>query len=328
MKFKDNYFDSLILSQSNILFTFGNVGSGKTCFFGHSLNHIYYNHLLELNRKSNLEGYRHCDLITKNMRNNILPDKTLSGELKNVDFKITRDLGNGKIDSTYFTYMDMPGDDLKNVAPNASDVTGEITGGDLPPHIEQFFQYDGLNLTLIGVVDFNDAEEQFDLFHKFLNHITSQYNYKIQKCLIIVTKWDENQEYDNLKQFIDDKGKQCLFWMKYKVDMWSAFPFSIGTIDSNFPQKLSEPNYHYCAPILDWLISTSGYNKLIEFDGEDLIIQTRNVDEENKRIVNVFRFIGSTMLPYFSSALLEISKMADSVRNIRGKKTENEMNDE
>lgn len=286
------YINDLIESGTNVIFSFGYTGCGKTCFFMTIVKYLLENCVLELNSKDNMDGIYYIETLLKNLEDGKLPPPSSLGEVEDVDLKFKID---GK--ETILTFLDMAGEDLKLVDPteSAPDSTLELRKrGTLIEKINRYLQSPDLSVILLCFIDHDAPEKQNRLIHKFFNYINSYYDFNFNRVALIVSKWDKSKNKYDLSEFLNKNCRQSYLWLKDKVDKPNAFVFSMGTVIENSAGKRlkgKKLNLEYCKDIVDWLreVGSSAPTRLKEPSIKEII--TTLLERSIKFIWRVTSFV-------------------------------------
>ena len=155
----DNRIQELIRSGTNVVFVFGNIGTGKTCFFLTIVNYLYKTCLLRLNSKDNIEGIAFIEKLSKQLKEKKeLPAPTSGGQIEEVDLRFKF-----KNKEVVYTFLDMAGEDLRYVDPTI--ISSEINissekRGNLDEKINKYLKNQKLPVILLCFIDYELPEEQ------------------------------------------------------------------------------------------------------------------------------------------------------------------------
>lgn len=262
-----NNIEHLINSNTNVVFTFGDVGSGKTTLLITLYEYLFKNVGVELNSKGNRDGVTYLMDCAGDLRyNKKLPPPTSTKTIKEVDWMFK--FKNQKIDQKVaFTFLDMAGEDLNNVnfRRNTRNNKGNV-GGTLDLDITKYLECDDLSIILLCIIDYEKASEDNELNHIFINYI-KDFNHSISGAAIIVTKWDKNPDRNpDISKFINTNAFATLEAIRDLNIEPYIFPFSIGEVDSG-KQEVVALDLSYCKEILEFLHSIA-INTLINNEEE------------------------------------------------------------
>ena len=287
----DTYIKSLIDSKTNVIFIFGYVNSGKTCFISILLKYLLENHVLRYNSKYNAQGVEYITKLLDDLDNLKLPESTSAGKLEEIDIKFKFE---GQ--EVVLTFLDMAGEDLKMVNPSEKSITGE-KGGKLTEKIDRYLQYPELNVTLLCFLDYQKGTPQGRLIHNFFNYIDNQYDFEFSRVAVIITKWDLNKNKHDVLDYLKINAPQVYLWLTSEVQNSEVFPFSIGKVNTKNKLKLDTINLQYCSSIVKWLFQGSKYQYY--------------KPEKRKR-----KFLEIASISLFSKLLADISNIFSQIKKI------------
>lgn len=247
--------EKLIKSNTTVVFTFGNIGAGKTTLLISLYEYLFQHIGVDLNSHGNPDGIKYLVECAGELRDdNKLPPVTTTQTIKEVDWMF--ELNKKK---SVFTFLDMAGEDLDLVNPRGSiPSSNSASRGSLHAEITKYLESGKLPVILFCIIDYERSSKDNELNHIFLNYIKGFERLNISGAAIIVTKWDKNPERNkDIQAFINKNAIATLTSLKSIVDEPYIFPFSIGELDPEDPQKVKSLNLTYCKPILQFLHSTS-----------------------------------------------------------------------
>lgn len=138
-----------------------------------------------------------------------------------------------------FCFMDMAGEDLEKIDFNSN--------RPLPKSIRTYVEdVPKKNLCFIYVLDpmedRKNKTEQTQLFNAFINLI-DQNNHRKTPVLLLVSKWDAVDEYDDVELYLKDKHKKIWGVIQQAGRNFTFAEFSIGEVDENKKIKKYDPIY-------------------------------------------------------------------------------------
>lgn len=245
----ETHIEELLESGTNVIFTFGDAGVGKTCFFITVVKYLNANYRVIYNSKDNKNGLEYLRTHLKELNNQTLPPANSLGEVKEIDisFKVRNE-------DIVVTFLDMSGEDLRVVDLAESGTTA----GSLDDKIDIYLRNPDLSVILLCFIDYDDAENQDELIHSFFSYLKTKYDFDFNRIALIVSKWDKNDEEYNLFDFLKEKVTQSYIWLNQEVKRPNAFAFSVGKIDERNTRRLLGPlDISHCRDIVDWICSVS-----------------------------------------------------------------------
>ncbi|MCX7096993.1 MAG: hypothetical protein NTV43_03690 [Methylococcales bacterium] len=139
-----NDIEHLINSNTNVVFTFGDVGAGKTTLIIALYLYLFRSVGVEINSHGNQEGLRYLKHWAAKLSNeNKLPQLTVEGTVREVDWIFK--LENKK---AVFTFLDIAGENLNEV--NYS--KRQNTGGELSLDINKYLNCSELSIILLCIM--------------------------------------------------------------------------------------------------------------------------------------------------------------------------------
>ena len=254
----DDYIKILCESDTTVVFTFGYIGAGKTCFLSTLYQYLFENYSLKTNPQYNSEGLGYIQKHVKQIQSTKnLPPSTSADSIHELDlgFRI-----NGK--NLMFTFLDLAGEDLKMVNPDEiHSVSKKKSDCTLDEKINRFLSEPNLPVILLCLIDSDKAEEQNRHVHNFFNYLVNFYNFDISRVSLIISKWDKYKD-NKLSDFVEKNIKQSKIWLEEEVTTYaSIFPFSIGNVSDDGNKLNSDWDLKYCREIVDWLYKTSNIQR-------------------------------------------------------------------
>lgn len=249
------YLSSIEESDSNVIFTIGSRGAGKSSFLATLLTYLKQTHRLEFNTQYNKEGLAHLINMIDNLQNGVLPEPSSIGFIEEIDIKFS----NKGVD-TILTFLDASGEDHQQIIPGIIDpITGSPSSGILDEKLSRYLKRKDLKVTLLCFIDYRTPQKDDFLIALFLNYIVKNFNFDLSRMAIIVTKWDLNTEGISLYGFLSNKAPQSFLWLKEYANAQNsnAFPFSVGKINANDFRQIEFLDFAYCSDIVDWLTYVS-----------------------------------------------------------------------
>lgn len=246
----EEYIESLIETQTNVVFVCGDTGAGKTCFLATIIKYLKTYHRITLNSRYNKEGIKHINRLVTGLDNLTLPPASSIGEIREVDICVT-----ANNHEAIFTFLDISGEDLRKFDPAKESTLGD-TVGELDLEIEKYLIFPDLPVIVLCFIDYDKPAEQDLFFLEFFSYLESR-GFKFHTVAAIITKWDKNNKHYTIQDYLSQCTPQCYLWLDQRVVNRKAFPFSIGTINDTDNKKLDSLDLSYCKGIVDWLFLSS-----------------------------------------------------------------------
>jgi|GEM_PF-3258928 len=286
-----NYIDTLINSDTTVVFTFGYIGAGKTTLLTCLYEYLFRTNYIELNTSGNSEGANYLIRCAGDLReDNKLPPITSTNTIKEVDWIFEMEK-----QKSVLTFLDMAGEDLRRTSPREKDkITGTNSDGTLNAEITKYLKSEKLPVILLCVIDYERASKDNEIIHKFLSS-TKEFDCNFAGAAIIVTKWDKNPNVNqDVSAFIKTNALATLNSLTELVEKPSFFPFSVGKVNDINKELVDLLDLSYCKPILEWLHYTSINNNSSIYDNNDE--STKNILEYLKIFFNHLKDI-----PFFNN---------------------------
>lgn len=215
--------------KTNYIFTFGNIGVGKSTLMT-ALSKVFFTKTVLHINPTNPDGTR--VLVTEwleNLNKSEFPPKTRLGEIIQID--IGAEFTRGEGETIKLTFLEMSGEDLVKVDMREKEEKGVL--GD------QFVAFIKVAKVFLVVTDYNRAQEDDMLIWQFFNTLTA-YGADISKVGLIISKWDLNRKSYGLEEFVSKKMPQTLTWLhSEEMEQSRVFSFTIGETEEDRILQLS-----------------------------------------------------------------------------------------
>jgi ABC-type cobalamin/Fe3+-siderophores transport system ATPase subunit len=219
-----------IRNNTNYIFTFGSVGSGKSTLMATLTRFLSEKATLHINPK-NINGTRlYLKDWLKKLEKQEFPPRSLTGEIVEVDLGIQFRNTNEE-DSLIITFLEMSGEDLQKVDIKTGD--GMLTAN--------FVTYIKNAKMFLIVTDFDSAKDDDQLIFLFLNKLLNEYKINIYAVALIISKWDLSEGKINVRDFVAENMKLTKNWLESSnIEEPRVFTFSVGKVQSNLPDSESK----------------------------------------------------------------------------------------
>lgn len=211
--------------KTNFIFLFGRHQAGKTAITASLIHYLsaisdYGN----LDRVGNKEGKRLAERIRYAIGQGRFPDRTRVGSVTEVDCCFVPHQQNRHLEEFWFTFLEMSGEDLKQV-----DLHDEDTSGELPDNIDVFFEAEGISMTFILVTPQDEARKDDDLMVNFLDYLYEKSpDFRESRVLLLVSKWDQHMGGDDIREFL--RSEMPNTFRKISRNTNAARAFSLGRL--------------------------------------------------------------------------------------------------
>lgn len=226
--------------NTNYIFTFGNVGVGKSTLMA-AIAKILFEHAVVLHNPKNLKGNQFLLMQWLEKLNNYeFPPRSKKGEIFEIDMGVEFYKAE-ESELLQITFLEMAGEDLSS---------GDMREGDgiLLAEFEQYVK--NAKLFLI-VTDVNNAKKDDLLIWQFFNKLL-EYNLLSTPIALVVSKWDLlNNGQTDFKEFFNANLVQTANWLRSeKLNNPKVYPFSIGKISED---KIDQIDLKYGKDLSKWI---------------------------------------------------------------------------
>ncbi|MCP5048416.1 MAG: hypothetical protein GY940_14700, partial [bacterium] len=206
------------------IFTFGNVGSGKSTLMAAAAHVLYRDFPIQLDNK-NKEGnlLLLSDWIGQ-LKRLEFPPRSRSGDIYEVGIGITIN----KNQLAPLVFLEMAGEDLKRF---------DKRNGEGGPD-ERFKKYTRVTEVFLVVAAYDNAADDDLLVWQFFDYLMNE-GIGMSRIMLIISKWDLNTGKQDVVDFVRQNMPQTFHWLKsiYK-DKPLIYPFSIGTVGDGTIREL------------------------------------------------------------------------------------------
>ncbi|MDZ7876794.1 MAG: COR domain-containing protein [Saprospiraceae bacterium] len=223
-----------INSNKNYVFSFGDVGRGKTTLSGALLHFFANEHTLKFisTDKSYREARQISWKLITGLDNKKFPNRTRVGDVTEINTQIKFENDNFQ----QICFLEMSGEDLREVDSEIDDV---------------FIEYAKVSKIFFLVTDVDNAKTDDITFHSFLTLLASK-GIRIENIALVISKWDLVESNTNLLDFTKKNLGLSFTWLK-DFNNPQLFNFSIGKVDGI---SLVEIDYSDASIIGKWLFDS------------------------------------------------------------------------
>lgn len=247
MEVQKKYLQGFVDRDVNVIFTFGNIATGKTTFIAGLLCYIHRSGPYILNQNDIDEaGYKHIIKIRDDYRDGILPQSTAKGKFQEIDVRFRP---KDKDVDAMITFLDLPGETFQE----------DIENGKLNKELQEYLTFPNLKSTVLCFMDSSNPIKDDSFIHSFYSILRS-INYDFNNVALILTKWDlVSEKHNNLYEYInsDVRQLQSVYWIKTMINNPEIFPLSVGEIDTSNSKKIKVHEYKYYKDIYEWIYLNS-----------------------------------------------------------------------
>lgn len=229
---KDSMFNRK--KDTNYIFTFGNVGSGKSTIMA-AISKALFDNTTIISNPKNEEGTRLLmNQWISNLNNNEFPPRSRQGDIFEIDIGIEFE------EISKITFLEMSGEDLSLIDRRSNVETLN----------EKFKTYIKFSNVFLIVVDYNKAKSDDILLWQFFNHLLSS-GADTSLIGLVISKWDLNPNKTALQEYVKTEMPQTYQWLfSDNIGESKVFSFSIGEVDKN---KIININLDDSIKIAKWL---------------------------------------------------------------------------
>lgn len=228
-----------IKTNTNYIFTFGNVGVGKSTLMA-GVAKILFQNAVVFHNPHNLKGSQFLLIQWLDKLNNFeFPPRSKKGVIIEIDMGVEFYKAD-ESELVQITFLEMAGEDLS--AGDMREGNGKL--------LSEFEQYVKTAKLFLVVTDVNNAAKDDILIWQFFNKL---FEYDVLKTpvALIVSKWDLYEKEGDFKEFFDSNLPQTANWLRSeKLDNPKVFPFSIGSIDEG---KIDKLDLRYGKDLSKWI---------------------------------------------------------------------------
>jgi GTPase SAR1 family protein len=230
--------------NTNYIFTFGNVGAGKSTLMAALVKFLSLKAILHIN-DSNTEGTNLLfDWIDK-LDDNQFPERTRKGEIIEIDLGL--EFSDNSVPSLQLTFLEMAGEDLNKV-----DIKDSKTG----TFEQNFTEYIKQSKAFIIVTDIDRAKKDDRLIMQFLNHLSNR-GADMSLVGLVIAKWDMYKGDKDKKGFVSENMPMTLNWLfSDTIEQAQVFTFSIGKVQNSNSNTIETLNLGDTKQIAEWIYST------------------------------------------------------------------------
>lgn len=224
----------------NYIFTFGNIGSGKSTFIAVALTYLANNVAIYYNPNQE-EGADFAYTLLDRIDKYSFPNASVPGDVTEIDMWVEY-TNHKEVSRQRFTFLEMAGADLIDIYKKEKD--------DFKKKIDRYLH---ISKAIIVITDVNKAKQDDMLLHRFLGYLESRKLGHIP-IILLINKWDEVLPSD------DDYKVFCERYLPLTINMLKAtnfeqprvFTFSIGEVHNN---KIIKLEYSNVKEILQWILT-------------------------------------------------------------------------
>jgi len=226
-------------TNTNYIFTFGNVGVGKSTLMA-AIAKILFEHAVVLHNPKNLKGNQFLLMQWLEKLNNFeFPPRSRKGEIFEIDMGVEFYKAE-ESEALPITFLEMAGEDLS---------AGDMREGD-GKLLEEFEQYIKTARLFVVVTDVNNAKKDDLLIWQFFNRLL-EYNLLATPIALVVSKWDLKSDETDFQAFFNSNLVQTANWLRSeKLNNPKVFPFSIGKISND---KIDLIDLKYGKDLSKWI---------------------------------------------------------------------------
>ena len=226
-------------ANTNYIFTFGNVGVGKSTLMA-AIAKILFEHAVVLHNPKNLKGNQFLLMQWLEKLNNFeFPPRSKKGEIFEIDMGVEFFKAE-ESEVLPITFLEMAGEDLS---------AGDMRDGD-GKLLEEFEQYIKSARLFVIVTDVNNAKKDDLLIWQFFNKLL-EHNLLSTPIALVVSKWDLKGDEADFKNFFNTNLVQTANWLRSeKLNNPKVFPFSIGKISED---KIDQIDLKYGKDLSKWI---------------------------------------------------------------------------
>jgi GTPase SAR1 family protein len=226
-------------ANTNYIFTFGNVGVGKSTLMA-AIAKILFEHTVVTHNPKNLKGNQFLLMQWLEKLNNLeFPPRSKKGEIFEIDMGVEF-FKAAESDFLQITFLEMAGEDLS---------AGDMREGD-GKLLEEFEQYIKSAKLFVIVTDVDSAKNDDLLIWQFFNKLM-EYNLLSTPIALVVSKWDLKSDQIDFKDFFNTNLVQTANWLRSeKLNNPKVFPFSIGKIADD---KIDQIDLKYTKDLSKWI---------------------------------------------------------------------------
>jgi len=225
--------------NTNYIFTFGNVGVGKSTIMASIAKLLKETTVLHLNTENSIGNSTLIAGWVSKLDKCKFPPRSRMGSIIEVDLAAEL-IHSEEKELMKLTFLEMSGEDLNNVSVTQSE-------GGLE---EKFRDYIQASKICLIVTDVENAQEDDLLIWQFLNLLTN-WNNNVESVGLIISKWDMLENDYNLENFVKENMSQSYNWLfSAFIPDTKVFKFSIGKTDED---AITEINLNDCKNIVKWI---------------------------------------------------------------------------
>ena len=251
--------EALNRKNTNLVFTFGYMGSSKTTVLAALNIYLEENYLVTINTSDdNLEANKLLKKMQRALRKYTFPPVTHVNKLFEYDIACRKSRDDNYLN---LTFIEMSGEKQK-------DISMEHGHGRLPKEVEIYLKENELPILIFLVISYDelvndDTNQNYvdrdSLARDFINYLEdNQIN-----CVnvgIIISKFDRDKVPDGKLEDITPKLKTTLRQIEALTGSYKVFPFSVGEVAVGEGQygrdKIKKLDLGDCEPIIQWVFES------------------------------------------------------------------------
>lgn len=233
--------------ETNYLFLYGPGQVGKTAITSAMIHYLSteceYGNLVAID-----SGDGRGRLLLQHIREAIndrrFPARTELGSLTEVEIRF--EPLRKSLPHLWLTFLDMSGEDLKNV-----EVT-RTSDRQLPSNIDVFFKANDLSMIFVLVTSWEEAQKNDDLMVTFLDYIIGKDNrFRNSRVMLLISQWDTFVGEIEIEEFISKHMK--LTYARLRDNSHAIRQFSIGrVIEADGIPHIQEFNGEHSENVFLW----------------------------------------------------------------------------